>query len=239
SRRQVWNASSVYFPAIAGGRTQTIRLGVWPRGMEDWLGKNELSSLVSLAFVGDLDAAWITRCCRPGWFDHDEQLPIRPPGRLCLRGFRASHSSDRICSTRGWLSGMNRNLQRLGTDLFDKPLLQPDEFGRGLDLVRAGMGQIDHDLGLDAAGTRAHYNDAAAQEDSLFDIVRDEQHGLLVAFPDPEQHFLHQRSGLIIQRPERLVEQQDLGIVGEGTRDGRALLHAAGQLLRPVIFKSR
>ena len=67
----------------------------------------------------------------------------------------------------------------------------------------------------------------------------DEQHGFLVAFPDAEQHFLHQGAGLIIQRTERLVEQQDLGIVGKGTGDGRALLHAAGELLRPVIFKSR
>jgi hypothetical protein len=32
---------------------------------------------------------------------------------------------------RGWLSGMNRNLQCLSTDLFDEPFFQPDEFGRG------------------------------------------------------------------------------------------------------------
>ena len=64
------------------------------------------------------------------------------------------------------------------------------------------------------------------------------QHGLLLAFPDAEQHFLHQHAGLIIQRPERFVEQQDLGIVGKRAGDRRALLHAARELLRPVVLKA-
>src|SRR5437899_470507 len=135
-------------------------------------------------------------------------------------------------------SGINRDLQCLGTDLFDEPFLQPDEFRRGLDLVGSRVGQIDRDLGLDAAGTGAHDDDAAAEENRLFDIMGDEQDGLLLAFPDAEQHFLHQHTGLIIQRPERFVEQQDLGIVGERAGDRRALLHAAGELLRPVIPKA-
>ncbi len=44
----------------------------------------------------------------------------------------------------------------------------------------------------------------------------DEQHGFLVAFPDAEQHFPHQRAGPIIQRTERLVEQ----ILGSLARAG-------------------
>jgi hypothetical protein len=38
---------------------------------------------------------------------------------------------DRICGSREWLSGMKRNLQCLGANLFDEPFFQPDEFGRG------------------------------------------------------------------------------------------------------------
>src|SRR6266849_11085089 len=95
-------------------------------------------------------------------------------------------ASTRAPSTCERLSDMNRHLQCLGTDLFDKPFFQPDEFGRGLDLVGSRVGQIDHDLSLDAAGTCAHDDDAAAEEDCLFDVVGDEQHGFLVAFPDAE-----------------------------------------------------
>src|SRR5207237_297208 len=49
---------------------------------------------------------------------------------------------------------------------------------------------------------------------------------------------LHQHTGLVVERAERLVEQQDLGIIGERTRNGAALLHAAGQLLRPVVLEA-
>ncbi|MOA10580.1 hypothetical protein D3C78_1304750 [compost metagenome] len=38
----------------------------------------------------------------------------------------------------------------------------------------------------------------------------------------------------LIQRPERLVHQQQVGIEGERAGDGGALLHAAGQL--PGVF---
>src|SRR6185369_1475123 len=143
----------------------------------------------------------------------------------------------------GWTSrsrclSIHRNLQCLGADLLDEPFLQTDEFRRGLDLVRSRVGQVDCDLGLDAAGTGAHDDDAAAEENRLLDIMGDEQHGLLLAFPDAEQHFLHQHTGLIIQRPERFVEQQDLGVVGKRTRNRRALLHAAGELLWPVVFEA-
>jgi hypothetical protein len=62
----------------------------------------------------------------------------------------------------------------------------------------------------------------------------DEQLGFLVAFPDAEQHFLHQHAGRIIQRTEWLVEQ-----ILEGRGDSRALLDAAEELLRRVILKAR
>ena len=47
------------------------------------------------------------------------------------------------------------------------------------------MRQIDRNLGLDAAGTCAHDDDTAAEEDGFFDVMRYKQHGLLVAFPIP------------------------------------------------------
>ena len=78
-----------------------------------------------------------------------------------------------------------------------------------------------------------------AEEDRLLDVVGDEQHGLALALPDAEQHFLHQRAGLVVERAERLVEQQDRRIVGERARDRGALLHAAGELLGIVMRERR
>src|SRR3954453_10754013 len=136
------------------------------------------------------------------------------------------------------VSGMFGNLHRLGTDLLDQPFLQLDEFGRGLDLVGARMRQVHVDLGLDAAGACAHHDDAAAEENPFLDVGGPEQHGLLVALPDREQHFLHQRSRLVVERAEGLVEQQDLRIIGERACDRGALLHAAGELLWPVVLEA-
>ena len=50
-------------------------------------------------------------------------------GRIWIR-------KDAVLST----SGMNRNSQRFGTDFFDEPFFQPDEFGCRLDLVGSRVG---------------------------------------------------------------------------------------------------
>src|SRR3954469_9436767 len=105
--------------------------------------------------------------------------------RSALRSART-----RAPSTQAPVSGMSGDLQCLGADLFDEPFFQADEFGGRLDPVGSRVGQINDDLGLDSAGTRAHDDDAATEEDGLLDVVGDEQNGLLLALPDAEQHFL-------------------------------------------------
>ena len=60
---------------------------------------------------------------------------------------------------------------------------------------------------------------------------------LLVVLPDLEQQLLHLGAGLAVERPEGLVHQQDLGIVGERPGDGDALHHAAGELLRLSLME--
>jgi len=49
--------------------------------------------------------------------------------------------------------------------------------------------------------------------------------------PHLGQQLLHQRAGLGVQRTERLVEEEDIGVVGQGSRDGDALLHAPRERL--------
>ena len=59
----------------------------------------------------------------------------------------------------------------------------------------------------------------------------DEQYGDADPGPDVEQHPLHHRAGLGIERAERLVHEQHARIVGKRARDADALLHAARELL--------
>ena len=77
-----------------------------------------------------------------------------------------------------------------------------------------------------------------AEEDRFLDVVGDEQHRLALALPDAEQQLLHQPAGLVVEGAEGLVEQQDGGIVGERAGDGRALLHAAGELLGIMVLEA-
>ncbi len=87
-------------------------------------------------------------------------------------------------------------------------------------------------------GPRAHDDDARAHEDRLVDVVRDEQHGLLLGLPDAEQQLLHQLARLVVERAEGLVHEQDARAVGERARDRGALLHAARELLRKVVLEA-
>ena len=73
----------------------------------------------------------------------------------------------------------------------------------------------------------------------LVDAVGDEHDGLLLLVPDAQQLLLQQQLVLRVERRERLVHQQDFRIVGEGARDGDALLHAAGELVRIIIGEAR
>ena len=54
-------------------RSRTMAVVLASTGIIRKLGvdftKKRTLHLGPAAFVGDLDAAWITRCCRPGWFD--------------------------------------------------------------------------------------------------------------------------------------------------------------------------
>ena len=49
---------------------------------------------------------------------------------------------------------------------------------------------------------------------------------------------MHQLARLCVERGEGFVEQNDLGIDHEGTRQVDALLHAAGEFARMTIFET-
>ena len=106
-------------------------------------------------------------------------------------------------------------------------------------MIVARPRQVDLDIGLDAPRPRRHHDAPARQEDRLLDVVGDEEHRLLVVLPDLQEQLLHQPAGLVVERAEGFVQQQDVRIVGERSGNRHALLHATRQLFGKVLAELR
>ena len=91
----------------------------------------------------------------------------------------------------------------------------------------SGTGEVGHD----PAGVAAEHDDPLAEEDRLLDVVGDHDHGDAGVGPDLADEDLHVLLGLHVQRAERLVEQQHLGLAGQRPGDRDPLPLAAGELL--------
>src|SRR4029077_420937 len=74
--------------------------------------------------------------------------------------------------------------------------------------------------------------------DRLIDAVGDEHDRLAIAFPNTQQLFLHQAARLRVKRTERLVSEQNVGVMSERTRDRNALLHPPGEISWIVMFEA-
>ncbi len=68
------------------------------------------------------------------------------------------------------------------------------------------------------------------QHQGLLHIVGDQQHREASALPELQQKILHGLTNLQIQGAKGLIEEQHLGIGGQGAGDGDPLLHSAREL---------
>ena len=89
------------------------------------------------------------------------------------------------------------------------------------------------------AGLADRIENAVAQKHGLLEIVRDEDDRALAMTPDVEHLALHALARRLVEADERLVHQDEVGVGGKGARDGDALLHAAGNLVRIVVLEAR
>src|SRR6266511_142550 len=96
-----------------------------------------------------------------------------------------------------------------------------------LDVERARMWQLDAKIVGHARRPGGEYDDPRAEKDSLLDAVRDENDSLARLLPDAQELEIHLFARQCVEGAERLIHQNDLGIVHECARDGGALLHAA------------
>src|SRR5712664_1795360 len=83
-----------------------------------------------------------------------------------------------------------------------------------------------------------HKDDPIREKDGLLDVVRDEHNGLMVVLPHARKPLLHLASREIVERAERLIHQDDLGIGGEGSCQGDALRLPSRQL-RGILIRVR
>ena len=96
----------------------------------------------------------------------------------------------------------------------------------------AGIGLFDVEFGLDASRPFAEHDDTGSEKHRLLDVVGHENGG--EAFPAPEGHqlLLQRQTRQRIELAERLIEQQQGGIVDERAGERGALRHAARELMR-------
>ena len=65
-------------------------------------------------------------------------------------------------------------------------------------------------------------------------VMRDHHHGHPRIPAGILQELQHRLSGVVIQRPRRLVTQEQLGVLRKRSGDGDSLLFSAGKLCREV-----
>src|SRR3990170_6266661 len=138
---------------------------------------------------------------------------------------------------------MGRSLQIYRGDLFLQVAPELVEEGRELrigvnaeDVARPGDRHRVH--ALDGAGSVAEQYDLVRQGDRLDQVVGHEDDRLPGALPEAKEFVLQDNARLRVQRPKRLVHQDDVGLVDERAGEGGAVAHPAGQLVGIVVLEA-
>src|SRR5690242_11920529 len=86
------------------------------------------------------------------------------------------------------------------------------------------------------AGRALEHDQAAAEAQCLLDRVGNEDAGGAGLAQKVAELVAQRIAGVLVERAERLVAQQDVRLAREGARDRDALAHAAGQGVREIIL---
>ena len=110
------------------------------------------------------------------------------------------------------------------------------EFRVEPDLLRALGTEGDRIVPDDATWSGRHHEHTGAQEHRLRDRMRDEQRGELLRVEQVDQLVVESLPGDFIERTERFVEQEDLGVQHQRASERAPHLHATGQLLGILVL---
>ena len=114
-------------------------------------------------------------------------------------------------------------------------MISAGELGDVAVLDPAGPRDVDRELGRDLAGAAGQQDDAIPEAHGLAHVVGHEQDRAAGGLPDPLELVVEDVAGHGVERPEGLVHQQDLGLLGERAGEGDALAHAARELVRLAL----
>ena len=92
--------------------------------------------------------------------------------------------------------------------------------------------QRNSNFGFYRTGMRCHHDDPIGEIDCFRNVVRHVYHSLARFPPDVREKSLHVVAGQRIEGCKRFVHQENGRIVGKGARDGDALLHPPGEMMR-------
>src|SRR6516165_6854094 len=109
------------------------------------------------------------------------------------------------------------------------------ELGRGHEIGLTRVRLLDLDDLLDGAGAGGKHGDAIGEKRGFTQAVGHEYDGLVGAGEQHRQILAEDHAGLLVERAERLVHEQDAGFETERTGERGALAHAAGELRRIVL----
>ena len=123
-----------------------------------------------------------------------------------------------------------QRLHRLRAQQCPQPGGDRAEFRNGDDLAVAFTRPAGLDHLQDPAGPRRHHRHPVRQHRRLIERVGDQQHRGPGGAPDPEKFVAHQKTGLLVERAKRLVEQNQPWLHHQRARDADTLTHAAGEL---------
>jgi hypothetical protein len=101
----------------------------------------------------------------------------------------------------------------------------------------AWSGQGDVDVSLDSARTRCEDHDAIAHVNGFVDIVSYQQNSGPASLPEAQDLILHAHAREGVEGAQGLIQQQNLRVIDQGTRQSYALSHAAGKVVRERIGK--
>ena len=138
----------------------------------------------------------------------------------------------------------HRPAELVAVDVADHVLDGNDERSRHVadEVLDVLVGGLDHH-GLRRAdlheATVAHDRDAITKTQRLGQVVGDEDHRLVDLATQPDDLVLHVAADQRVERRERLVEQQDVGIGGQCSGEPDALLLSAAELVRAIAAHLR
>ena len=84
---------------------------------------------------------------------------------------------------------------------------------------------------------RRHDDDAISHVDGFVNVVGDQEHGGAAGLPEVQHLILHAHARERVERAQRLIEQQHLGMINQRPGQGNALGHAAGKMMRVGVGK--